>query len=371
MGKRKTSVFRVVRRDHYIMVDKAVAKDPRLSPQEVGFLLRLLAKPSDWIFYFSVLARENRCSEKKARDLFNNLQEHGYALVRRVRNRKSGAFIRTEKMVFESPDLAAKERSESGSIFEIYEYPYFERTAPVGRNPPSGEPTMWDTHQVDSPLSGFGPSTELTTNRSKDSTERMMDGAIDGASGGPGVSTLPPGKAPLTDAPDPSSSSAAQDSFVVKDGNDPVGLLVAFGFAEDDARRQIARRGADMDRVRLVLRHAARRKPSQQRGFIVKALREGWVLDDIDNPAMDRTIDRKRVEATQQREDEERAQAMREQDDALASLSPADWESHIQALLPTLPRKALQMAQAGQGKENNLIRAQVYHRIRSRKAVPA
>lgn len=153
MGRDKTkTIFRVVtRRTQFITLDKSLARDPRLNLESVGLHFRLLCKPDDWIFWFSALARECKCSERKIRIMFNRLQVCGYTLRRLVRNRRTGVLLRWEIMAFEVPELSIKARLETGTIFETFEYPYFQRTGPDGRNPPCGQSTMWDSHHVGYP----------------------------------------------------------------------------------------------------------------------------------------------------------------------------------------------------------------------------
>lgn len=352
MGK---TIVRVQKnRTSYVMLDKTAARDPRLSLDELALHTKLMCKPDDWKIIFRALAVECRCSERTIRRLFKGLEKAGYCERWAVRDLRSGKFARWEFRVYETP---REQKAPEPTLFEAHEKPHLQRNTPVAKNHPSGEPPSGE------PLSGEVPTTELTTNRLKELTE-TTDDRIDGASTGVGVSSRSTYPRLVTDAPATSSSDQLEDSFVVENPHcDPVLLLVAAGFKPDDAAKQIARSGADAERVRLVLAHAARRSPSRHNGFVVKALREHWELDPVVDSAQRKHLTKKVEVIVHQISDERRQQGQKAMEDALASLTDAEWESHFQALLPGMRQKHRDEITAGKGRTNALIRAAVFLRM--------
>jgi hypothetical protein len=148
--------------------------------------------------------------------------------------------------------------------------------------------------------------------------------------------------------------------------------MVAMGFGAADAQGLVRQTGASSARVAVVLAHAMTRPAEKRRGFVVKALRENWQLSPLDLRSVNAVgrSEAKRAaaeaEALRQQEIDRELAAQR---DAIDAMSETEWAGHLEALLPSLTVKARQDAAAGHSRHNRLIRAAVFARVQSQRAV--
>lgn len=74
----------------YVMVSRAMAQDPSISPKAKGVLLYLLSLPSDWKIYHSQLQKALNIGEESLNSAMQELLDNGYADRERVK--KNGQF---------------------------------------------------------------------------------------------------------------------------------------------------------------------------------------------------------------------------------------------------------------------------------------
>lgn len=383
---RKQGIVRVRKRTSpFAIMDKRFLSDPRLSWGAKGLMAYLLGQPDDWKVLVVHLVKQSKDGHASCRARLRELASCGYLRRMCVRDRRTGRVLRWETVIFETPELAARAEDQGGpTLFEQFTpyqsdaksdaKPAFQANTPDVENlhledldvvePDLGPPDVAHP-DVDNPTLPMndGRKNDSASNDERGTTAVAVDGLSPG--GGKSLSVGAPG-------PVASSLGAAPDASVVvmnPDDTDPVLLLVgsAFGFTASDATRLVRQSGADAERVKLVLLHAR----GKQRGWVVQALRLKWSLDPINDPVGRRAIDRAAHALAQQAQQQQDAtaqaalvQELAEQERLLATLTPEQWTQHLLAIAPTLPARAREAVEAGQGATNPLVRVAVYARAK-------
>ena len=103
------TIYRVVKNkdNPYVMINKDMVNDNRLSARAKGILLYILSKPDNWQIYESEVTKHFRDGLKSIKSGFKELISLGY--VHRVRLRAdTGHFKGWQYFVYESPVIAPK-----------------------------------------------------------------------------------------------------------------------------------------------------------------------------------------------------------------------------------------------------------------------
>lgn len=86
------TVYKIVKpQSNFTTIPNATIEDNRLSPEAVGVLARLLAKPDGWEVRAYQVEHENGIRKDARRRIFSELETAGYASRRKVR-RDNGTF---------------------------------------------------------------------------------------------------------------------------------------------------------------------------------------------------------------------------------------------------------------------------------------
>ena len=97
------TIIKIKKRDNpYVMIDKAIADDCRLSWKAKGLLLYLLSKPNDWQVYLKELALRAKDGLKSVQSGIKELLAVGYIERHRIRNQE-GQYVGMEYIVREKP----------------------------------------------------------------------------------------------------------------------------------------------------------------------------------------------------------------------------------------------------------------------------
>lgn len=98
------TIIRIEHSSDYTCISNQAIRDKRLSYKARGLHHLLLSYPNNCTLNIDHLATE---SDKDGRaaimSALNELQEHGYMIMRRVRNEQTGQFIGWEKVIREAP----------------------------------------------------------------------------------------------------------------------------------------------------------------------------------------------------------------------------------------------------------------------------
>ena len=98
------TIIRIEHSSDYTCISNKTMRDKRLSYKARGVHHLLLSYPNNWTVNIDHLAA---ASDKDGRaavmSALNELQEHGYMTMRRVRSQQSGKFIGWEKVIRETP----------------------------------------------------------------------------------------------------------------------------------------------------------------------------------------------------------------------------------------------------------------------------
>lgn len=371
-SRKKTTIVRIRKRtSHYGTLDKRFLADVRMSWAAKGILAYLLLKPDDWKLQLGDLSRQSTDRDASVRARLNELLACGYIRRSCVKDRRSGRILRWEHIVFETPELARDAvAQDTPTLFEIFEptgsttvKPRFQRTPPDGGFPHVAEPHVGEPHVVNHPL----PINDETDNRNTNDDEET------------GLSISSPDPASPGLVCSPSSFQAAPESFVVveshdTDAQDALLLLVSCGFEPQDARSilsrtQAAGNDASAGRVRQVLAHARTRKPSHQRGFVVKALERAWQLGPVDAKPVDRQAEAARADRDRQRrevEAGERADGLSAMNAAVDALSLDEWNREVAEVWPRLSPAARARLNGTDTRLNPMLRVSVFQNLKTR-----
>ncbi|MFT9820456.1 DnaD domain protein [Lysinibacillus sp. NPDC056185] len=98
------AIFRVRKKENYVVLDKGFLNDTRLSWKAKGLLAYMLSLPDDWSFCISNLATHSKCSRESTANIIKELSTAGY--VHKVQGRTNmGKFRKVELSVFETPQV--------------------------------------------------------------------------------------------------------------------------------------------------------------------------------------------------------------------------------------------------------------------------
>lgn len=98
------AIFRVHKKENYVVLDKGFLNDARLSWKAKGMLAYMLSLPDDWSFCISNLATHSKCSRESTANIIKELSQAGY--VHKVQGRTNmGKFGKDEFSVFETPQV--------------------------------------------------------------------------------------------------------------------------------------------------------------------------------------------------------------------------------------------------------------------------
>lgn len=142
------TIFRVRKDANYVVINRTSLNDQRLSWKAKGVLAYMLSMPDDWKFYITEICNHSKDGLDSLKAAIKELKQCGYL-----------------KKIPLKDDLG----KITGWETEVYETPEVE-------NPPSGKPTMWETHQLDNPplLSIKELNTDLKINI--DNTNSLREG---------------------------------------------------------------------------------------------------------------------------------------------------------------------------------------------------
>ncbi|GAB0168232.1 DnaD domain protein [Lysinibacillus sp. CTST325] len=98
------AIFRVLKKENYVVLDKGFLNDTRLSWKAKGLLAYMLSLPDDWSFCISDLATHSKCNRESTANIIKELSKAGY--VHKVQGRTNmGKFRKVELSVFETPQV--------------------------------------------------------------------------------------------------------------------------------------------------------------------------------------------------------------------------------------------------------------------------
>lgn len=80
-----SSIIRVQKSDNYVVMNRTVLNDARLSWKAKGILVYMLSMPDDWTFYMDELVQHATDGERSFRAGFKELQDCGYVVRRPIR----------------------------------------------------------------------------------------------------------------------------------------------------------------------------------------------------------------------------------------------------------------------------------------------
>lgn len=88
----------------YVLVDKKIVYDDRLSDSAKGLMLRILGRQDDWEFYTEKLSTECKDRHTSVKSSIKELIKYGYVDINRVRT-ENGQFSKSIFCVYEEGDL--------------------------------------------------------------------------------------------------------------------------------------------------------------------------------------------------------------------------------------------------------------------------
>ncbi|PIJ99200.1 DnaD domain protein [Lysinibacillus sphaericus] len=100
-------IYRVVKNDNFVVLDKGFLNNDQLSWKAKGLLAYMLSLPDDWDFCLTDLATRSKCGRDGTASIVNELIREGY--LQKVQERaKDGKFSKVEFVVFEVSNRAAQ-----------------------------------------------------------------------------------------------------------------------------------------------------------------------------------------------------------------------------------------------------------------------
>ena len=101
------SIFRVEKKENYVVLDKGFLNDKRLSWQAKGLLAYMLSLPNDWVFNINDLKNRSRNGRDATKNIIKELQEFGYII--KEQTKEKGKFSNNRYIVLEHPVLPLTE----------------------------------------------------------------------------------------------------------------------------------------------------------------------------------------------------------------------------------------------------------------------
>jgi len=127
------AIFRVHKKENYVVLDKGFLNDTHLSWKAKGLLAYMLSLPDDWSFCISDLATHSKCSRESTANTVKELTKAGY--IHKMQGRtNNGKFRKVELFVFETP------QAEPDSDNPISDKPLMEN--PLTVNPQTEKPSL-------------------------------------------------------------------------------------------------------------------------------------------------------------------------------------------------------------------------------------
>ncbi|WP_155590908.1 DnaD domain protein [Lysinibacillus cavernae] len=99
-------IYRVTKKENFVVLDKGFLNDDQLSWKAKGLLAYMLSLPDDWSFSLSDLATRSKCGREATASIVDELIQAGY-LQKAQERTKNGKFGKVEFFVFETPKCAA------------------------------------------------------------------------------------------------------------------------------------------------------------------------------------------------------------------------------------------------------------------------
>jgi hypothetical protein len=90
------------RKNYFVVVDKEMINDTRLSWKAKGLMLYLLGQSDGWQFYESEITTHSKDGRDSTSNGLNELEEYGYLRRTPIRNEK-GQFIGKRWDIYETP----------------------------------------------------------------------------------------------------------------------------------------------------------------------------------------------------------------------------------------------------------------------------
>ncbi|KOP80104.1 hypothetical protein AMS59_01445 [Lysinibacillus sp. FJAT-14745] len=132
------AIFRVRKKENYVVLDKGFLNDTRLSWKAKGLLAYMLSLPDDWSFCITDLATHSKCSRESTANIIKELSKTGY--VHKVQGRtNNGKFRKVELSVFETPQVEPYSENPI-TVNPVMENPLTEN--PLTENPLPENPAI-------------------------------------------------------------------------------------------------------------------------------------------------------------------------------------------------------------------------------------
>lgn len=97
-------IYRVVKKQNFVVLDKAFLNDGQLSWKAKGLLAYMLSLPDDWHFRLADLATRSKCGREATASILAELIEAGY--LQKVQKRaKDGKFGKVEFSCMKLPNV--------------------------------------------------------------------------------------------------------------------------------------------------------------------------------------------------------------------------------------------------------------------------
>ena len=131
-------IFRVQKKDNYVVLDKGFLNDNRLSWRAKGLLAYMLSLPNDWLFSISDLAIRSKCGRDTTANIIKELTNAGY--IHKEQGRTNiGKFGKMDLLLFEAPQAAPFTENQVTES-PLTENPLMEN--PLTENPLTENPSL-------------------------------------------------------------------------------------------------------------------------------------------------------------------------------------------------------------------------------------
>ena len=134
-------IFRVEKKDNYVVLDKVFLNDKRLSWQAKGLLAYMLSMPNDWVFRIEDLKNRSSNGRDSTKSIIKELQQYGYII--KEQERQQGKFSNNRYIVLERPTSPLTENPST-------ENPSTEN--PSTENPSTENPQLLNNKELNNNL---------------------------------------------------------------------------------------------------------------------------------------------------------------------------------------------------------------------------
>ncbi|MCP1145783.1 helix-turn-helix domain-containing protein [Lysinibacillus endophyticus] len=107
------AIIRVEKNENYVVLDRGLLNDARLSWKAKGILAYMLSMPDDWVFYVEELMKHGADGEKSFRSGFNELKKFGY--LERFPVYENHQIVKWETIVYEVPQNLLAQNVQEGN----------------------------------------------------------------------------------------------------------------------------------------------------------------------------------------------------------------------------------------------------------------